>query len=46
MTDMPQLLRDFDFEVMDPAHPWESVNYGLYLERHFWVRVARSAAME
>jgi hypothetical protein len=34
-----QLLRNFDFEVVDPAKPWNSGNVGLWIQHGLWVRV-------
>lgn len=38
---MMQLLRRFDFSLIDPTNPWRSVNVGLFLQSEMWVRVAR-----
>jgi hypothetical protein len=34
-----QLLRNFDFEVVNPAEPWKSGNVGLWIQHGFFVRV-------
>jgi hypothetical protein len=35
-----QLLRDFDFQLVNPAQPWKSVNYNLFFQSDMWVSVA------
>ncbi|KAK0644678.1 cytochrome P450 monooxygenase [Cercophora newfieldiana] len=34
-----ELLRHFDFQIVDPTNPWESKNYALFMQRNMWVRV-------
>lgn len=34
-----QLLRRFDFQVVNPAQPWKSANYNLFLQSDMWVSV-------
>ncbi|KAK3372602.1 cytochrome P450 [Podospora didyma] len=34
-----ELLRNFDFQLMNPTHPWRQVNYVLFMQRDMWVRV-------
>ncbi|KAK0616197.1 cytochrome P450 monooxygenase [Immersiella caudata] len=33
-----ELLRYFDFQVVDPTKPWESKNYSLHMQKHMWLR--------
>jgi cytochrome P450 len=35
-----ELLRQFDFQLVNPAQPWKSVNYNLYFQSDMWVSVA------
>lgn len=35
-----QLLRQFDFQLVNPAQPWKSVNYNLFFQSDMWVSVA------
>lgn len=34
-----ELLRQFDFQVVYPQKPWESVNYAVFLQKKMWVSV-------
>lgn len=34
-----QLLRNFDFSLVDPTTPWKSKNVGLWKQSQLWVRV-------
>jgi hypothetical protein len=34
------LLRQFDFQLVNPAQPWKSVNYNLFFQCDMWVSVA------
>ncbi|KAI3545263.1 cytochrome P450 [Colletotrichum abscissum] len=34
-----QLLRNFEFQILDPAKPWHSVNHNLFMQDNFWVKV-------
>lgn len=36
-----QLLRRFDFAVVNPVRPWKSVNVGIFLQSEFWVTAMR-----
>ena len=38
-ADVAQLLRHFDFQLVDPTNPWVSKNYGLFMQRNMWTRV-------
>ncbi|CCF37553.1 cytochrome P450 [Colletotrichum higginsianum] len=37
-----ELLRNFDFQIMDPAKPWHSVNFNLFMQDNFWVKVTET----
>jgi cytochrome P450 len=34
-----ELLRRYNFAVVHPEHPWDSWNYGLFVQKNMWVRV-------
>ncbi|KAF2178823.1 cytochrome P450 [Zopfia rhizophila CBS 207.26] len=34
-----ELLRHFDFELVNPGKPWVSVNYNLFMQDHMWLRI-------
>ncbi|KAF2809016.1 pisatin demethylase [Mytilinidion resinicola] len=34
-----ELLRNFDFSVVDPTRPWKSANVGLWMQSELWVEV-------
>ncbi|KFY37707.1 hypothetical protein V494_04641 [Pseudogymnoascus sp. VKM F-4513 (FW-928)] len=34
-----ELLRNFDFELVDSTSPWKSANVGLWIQSELWVRV-------
>ena len=34
-----ELLRRFDFDVLNPKHPWDEMNVNLFFHDNFWVRV-------
>jgi len=34
-----ELLRNFDFTLIDPSQPWLSLNYGLWAQKNMWVKV-------
>jgi cytochrome P450 len=36
-----ELLRRFEFTLLDPEHPWETVCYGIHLQKGLWVSVKR-----
>ncbi|KAG6096819.1 hypothetical protein E4U30_001212 [Claviceps sp. LM220 group G6] len=36
-----ELLRRFDFSVVDPTRPWKSINCGVFLQSEMWVRARR-----
>ncbi|KAH8662539.1 cytochrome P450 [Xylariales sp. PMI_506] len=33
-----ELLRRFDFTLIDPTNPWISINVGAFIQREFWIR--------
>ncbi|KAF2111803.1 cytochrome P450 [Lophiotrema nucula] len=35
-----ELLRHFDFEILNPEKPWRSVNYNLFMQDEMWLRVS------
>ena len=39
-TDIWQLLRHFEFDVVNAEKPWESKNYNIWMQHEFFVRVA------
>ena len=39
IADETQLLRHFDFQVVDPTKPWDSMNYALFMQRNMWTSV-------
>ncbi|EFQ32837.1 cytochrome P450 [Colletotrichum graminicola M1.001] len=41
-----ELLRNFDFQVMNPGNPWHSVNFNLHMQDNFWVKVTEAAASQ
>lgn len=36
-----QLLRNFEFDVVDPTKPWTSINYGIFMQYNMWLRVSK-----
>jgi len=34
-----QLLRNFDFTVVDPMQPWKTHNVGLHIQSDMWMRI-------
>ncbi|KAG6037551.1 hypothetical protein E4U41_004922 [Claviceps citrina] len=36
-----ELLRRFDFSIIDPTRPWKSINCGVFLQSEMWVRASR-----
>ncbi|KAE9370024.1 pisatin demethylase [Stipitochalara longipes BDJ] len=36
-----QLLRNFDFAVVDPTQPWKTFNVGLHIQSDMWMRVTK-----
>ncbi|WYZ40986.1 hypothetical protein EsH8_IV_001327 [Colletotrichum jinshuiense] len=37
-----ELLRNFDFQIIDPTKPWHSVNFNLFMQDEFWVKVTEA----
>ena len=35
-----QLLRRFDFQLVNPSKPWKSVNFNIFLQSEMWVAVS------
>ncbi|KAF9878334.1 benzoate 4-monooxygenase cytochrome p450 [Colletotrichum karsti] len=38
-----ELLRRFDFAIVDPSKPWSSVNFAVHIQKEFNVKVTRRA---
>ena len=38
LTDLEQLLRRFDFALVDPTKPWTSINVGVFIQYDYWVK--------
>ncbi|KAL2867461.1 cytochrome P450 [Aspergillus lucknowensis] len=36
-----ELLRRFDFELVNPGSPWKTRNFTLFMQREMWVRVTK-----
>ncbi|EON62757.1 hypothetical protein W97_01982 [Coniosporium apollinis CBS 100218] len=36
-----ELLRRFDFTIIDPSNPWKVTNVGMWMQSNMWVRVTR-----
>ncbi|KAI9733771.1 MAG: hypothetical protein M1818_007185 [Claussenomyces sp. TS43310] len=36
-----ELLRHFEFAIVDPTNPWTSINCGVFMQYHMWLRVTR-----
>ena len=34
-----QLLRKFEFTLVDPVKPWKSFNSGIFIVSDMWIRV-------
>ncbi|OCK80485.1 cytochrome P450 [Lepidopterella palustris CBS 459.81] len=39
-----ELLRNFDFCLVDPTNPWKSANVGLWMQSELWVEVTERSA--
>ncbi|KAI2640812.1 BcABA1, cytochrome P450 monooxygenase [Hypomontagnella submonticulosa] len=39
-----ELLREFDFQLVNPMNPWDSESYSQFIEENMWVRVTQSDA--
>lgn len=35
-----ELMRNFEWNIVDPTKPWESGNVGLWLQHDLWVRIS------
>ena len=46
MCSRAQLIRCFDFQLADPAKPWDSLSYTVFLEENMWVKVTEAAPLE
>ncbi|KAK1989709.1 cytochrome P450, partial [Colletotrichum falcatum] len=33
-----ELLRRYELVLVNPTEPWKSLNYGIFLQSHFWIR--------
>lgn len=40
-----QMLRNFDFQIINPERPWHSVNHQLFMQSDFWVKVTETEAV-
>ncbi|KAK1755440.1 cytochrome P450 [Echria macrotheca] len=36
-----ELLKNFDFEIVDPTNPWKSINVGIFTQSEMWLRATR-----
>lgn len=36
-----ELLRNFEFTIVNPSEPWKSFNAGLFLQSNMWMRVTK-----
>ena len=36
-----ELLRRFEFALLDPDNPWETLCYGIHLQKGMWMTVKR-----
>lgn len=34
-----ELLRNFDFQVVDPTHPWDELNLNMFWHHNMWMKV-------
>ncbi|KAI1085034.1 cytochrome P450 [Whalleya microplaca] len=37
-----ELLRTFDFQVVYPAKPWDSLSYNVFIEENMWMKVTEA----
>lgn len=35
------MVRNFEFQIVDPARPWKSVCIGVFVQTEMWMRVTR-----
>ncbi|KAF6812059.1 cytochrome p450 [Colletotrichum sojae] len=40
-----EMLRNFDFQIINPEKPWHSVNHQLFMQSDFWVKVTETKAV-
>ncbi|KAI2619225.1 BcABA1, cytochrome P450 monooxygenase [Hypoxylon sp. NC1633] len=38
-----ELLREFDFQLVNPMKPWDSQSYSQFIEENMWVRITKSS---
>jgi hypothetical protein len=43
---LPQLLRRFDFEIVNPSAPVKSYSAGIFIQSDMWCRVTKSTRSE
>lgn len=41
-----QLLRRFDFQLVNPSRPWKSVNFNIFFQTEMWVSVVLREGVE
>ncbi|OAF99905.1 BcABA1, cytochrome P450 monooxygenase [Paraphaeosphaeria sporulosa] len=41
-----ELMRHFDWQLVNPASPWHSVSYSVWIEQNMWVRVFEASPTE
>lgn len=39
-----ELMRAFDFQLLNPTKPWDSVSYSVFVDTNMWVKVTESNA--
>ncbi|KAH8880933.1 cytochrome P450 [Thozetella sp. PMI_491] len=40
-----ELFRAFDFQLMNPTQPWESLSYMIFIEQNMWVKVTEASTV-
>ncbi|OTA97460.1 hypothetical protein M434DRAFT_391921 [Hypoxylon sp. CO27-5] len=38
-----ELFREFDFQLVNPMKPWDSLSYSQFIEENMWVRITKSS---
>ncbi|KAI5861641.1 BcABA1, cytochrome P450 monooxygenase [Durotheca rogersii] len=38
-----ELMREFDFQLVNPMKPWDSLSYSQFIEDNMWVRISKTA---
>ncbi|KAI1382433.1 BcABA1, cytochrome P450 monooxygenase [Hypoxylon crocopeplum] len=38
-----ELMREFDFQLVNPMKPWDSQSYSQFIEENMWVRITKSS---